>query len=44
MKKLYDYEDRLVRFAGEVVFFVGTIPNNYEGKYYSSHRFKNDQQ
>ncbi len=36
MEKLYDYEDRLVRFAGEVVFFSGTIPQNYEGKYYSN--------
>jgi len=36
MKQLYNYEDRLVRFAGEVVFFVGTAPENYAGKYYSN--------
>lgn len=35
MEPLYNYEDRLVRFAGEVIFFVSTIPDNYEGKYYS---------
>lgn len=36
MEKLYNYEDRLVRFAGEIVLFAGTIPENYEGKYYKS--------
>ena len=35
MEQLYDYEERLVRFAGEVVFFVKSIPNSYEGIYYS---------
>lgn len=30
-----NYEDRLVRFVGEVLFFVVTIPKNYPGKYYN---------
>ena len=36
MEQLYNYEDRLVRFAGEVVLFAGTIPENFEGKYYGN--------
>jgi four helix bundle protein len=35
MEQLYNYEDRLVRFAGEVILFIQTIPTSYEGKYYS---------
>ena len=35
MESIYNYEDRLGRFAGEVIFFVQTIPGNYPGKYYS---------
>jgi four helix bundle protein len=35
MEQIYNYEERLVRFAGEVIFFVATIPKNYPGKYYS---------
>lgn len=35
MEKIYNYEDRLVRFAGEVIFFVETVPRNYAGEYYS---------
>ncbi|PHN05185.1 four helix bundle protein [Flavilitoribacter nigricans] len=35
MEPLFNYEERLVRFAGEVVFFIKTIPKTYEGKYYS---------
>lgn len=36
MEKLFDYEERLVRFAGEIIFFVGTIPNTYAGQYYNN--------
>ena len=36
MEKIFNYEDRLVRFAGEVVFFVETVPKSYAGQYYSS--------
>ena len=36
METIYNYEDRLVRFAGEVIFFVSSIPENYPGKYYSN--------
>ncbi len=35
MEQLFNYEDRLVRFAGEVVLFVANIPENYIGYYYS---------
>lgn len=34
MGKLYNYEDRLVQFAGEMLFFLQTLPKNYEGTYY----------
>lgn len=35
MESIYNYEERLVRFAGEVIFFVRNIPKTYEGHYYS---------
>lgn len=34
MKKLFDYEDRLVRFAGECVFFSRKMSNDFELIYY----------
>ena len=35
MEKAYNFEDRLVRFAGECVFFCKTLPNDPAGRYYS---------
>ena len=34
-EKLYDLEERLVRFAGEIIFFCNTIPKTPTGLYYS---------
>ncbi|MEZ5042816.1 MAG: four helix bundle protein [Saprospiraceae bacterium] len=36
MEKLYNYEDRLVRFAGEVVFFTRGLPKDFSCDYYSA--------
>lgn len=33
-KKIYDYETRLVRFAGESIFFSRKLPKDYELEYY----------
>lgn len=33
--KPYNFEDRLVRFAGESIFFLNTIPNDPSGRYYA---------
>lgn len=33
--KKYDLEDRLVRFSGELIFFIRTVKKDYEGKYLS---------
>ena len=32
--KLYDYEERLVRFAGETIFFLKKFSNEYVSEYY----------
>jgi len=32
--KIYDFEDRLVRFAGEVIFFSRKLSNDFELDYY----------
>jgi len=34
MKKIYDYEERLVRFAGEMLLFLATLPKSYQANYY----------
>ncbi len=36
MEKLYDYEERLVRFAGEMLVYLATLPKTYEGTYYKN--------
>ena len=36
MEKIYDYEERLVRFAGEIIKFVNSIHKTYAGNYYAS--------
>ena len=36
MEKLYDYEERLVRFAGEMLVYLATLPKTYEGNYYKN--------
>jgi four helix bundle protein len=36
LEKIYDYEERLVRFAGEVIFFVANFPKDDAGRYYSN--------
>ena len=33
--KPYSFEDRLVAFAGESVFFINTFPKDPSGRYYS---------
>jgi len=33
-EKIYDYEDRLVRFAAESAFFAEKLPNTYTAIYY----------
>ena len=33
-EKIYDYEDRLVRFAGESSLFAEKLPNSYTATYY----------
>ncbi|NJN77947.1 MAG: four helix bundle protein [Saprospiraceae bacterium] len=34
MDKIYNLEDRLIRFAGEVIFFCKTLPNSQTSKHY----------
>ena len=34
-EKPYDMEDRLVRFAGELILFCDTLPKTPTGRYYS---------
>ena len=34
--KIYDYEDRLVRFAGESAIFSEKLPNTYTANYYKN--------
>jgi len=33
-EKIYDYEDRLVRFAGESALFAEKLPDTYTAVYY----------
>lgn len=35
-EKIYNYEDRLVRFAGECIFFVRKLEKTYEIEYYKN--------
>jgi len=35
-EKIYDYEDRLVRFAGETALFAEKLPNTYTANYYKN--------
>jgi len=35
-EKIYDYEDRLVRFAGESAMFSEKLPNTYTATYYKN--------
>lgn len=34
--KIYNFEDRLVRFAGESIFFVRKLEKSYEIEYYKN--------
>ncbi len=34
-EKIFNFEDRLVQFAGECIFFCKTLPNDSAGRYYS---------
>lgn len=34
-EKVYNFEDRLVKFAGECILFCKTFPTDPAGKYYS---------
>ncbi len=33
-EKIYNFEDRLVKFAGEIIFLCKTLPSDSTGKYY----------
>lgn len=33
-EKIYDFEERLVRLAGEVIFFCRKLKNDFESDYY----------
>jgi len=35
-EKIYDYEDRLVRFAGEAALFSEKLPSTYTATYYKN--------
>ncbi|MEZ5002103.1 MAG: four helix bundle protein [Chitinophagales bacterium] len=32
-RKKFDLEDRLVKFGGEIIFFIRTVKKDYEGQY-----------
>lgn len=34
--KIFNFEDRLVRFAGECIFFTRNLDKNYENEYYKN--------
>ena len=34
--KIFNYEERLVRFAGEVYFFTESLPDTYASHYYKN--------
>ena len=34
--KIYNFEDRLVRFAGECIFFTRNLNKSYENEYYKN--------
>ena len=33
-EKIYNFENRLVQFAGETMFYTKTLPFDYNGNYY----------
>ncbi len=35
-EKIYNFEDRLIRFAGEIIFFIKTLPKDSIGQYYGN--------
>ena len=35
-EKLYNFEERLVRFAGEIIYFTRKLSDNYENNYYKN--------
>lgn len=35
-EKIFNFEDRLVRFAGECIFFTRNLNKSYENEYYKS--------
>ena len=36
MNETYDFEERLIQFAGETILFIRTLPNSDTGRYYGS--------
>ena len=36
IEKIYNFEDRLVRFAGECIFFTRNLNKSYENEYYKN--------
>ena len=34
-KKIYNFEDRLVEFAGDIILFNRSLPNDNVGRYYN---------
>jgi len=37
MEKIFNFEDRLVRFAGEYIFFTRQLERLFENEYYKNH-------
>lgn len=35
-EKIFNFEDRLVRFAGECIFFTRNLNKSYENEYYKN--------
>ena len=38
--KIFNFEDRLVRFAGECIFFTRNLNKSYENEYYKNQLIK----
>ena len=36
-EKIFNFEDRLVRFAGECIFFTRNLSKSFENEYYKNH-------
>ena len=36
MDKIFDFEERLVRFAGETIFYITSVEKGYAAEYYAN--------